>query len=112
MDIKKIEKEICQEIKKAEKDLRAKYDILKHQDLLGALIFLGSLAAIALMWSVYFNNRGNVIVTVAAVLSITFLTSLLHELEHDIIHNLYFRQSIIQDVMVTLHRDLQYIYTI
>ncbi len=94
------EKLICQAIKKAESDLRSKYSLLNHQDVIGGLIFLTSLGAIIGMWVFYFHHHTSHMACVFVIITIALATSLLHELEHDLIHNLYFRKAhFIQDIM-------------
>jgi fatty acid desaturase len=66
---------------------------------LGGSIFAGSLLSIAGLWAFYFNNRDSLTAVLASVFGIAVMTSFLHELEHDLIHNLYFKKSIMQDVM-------------
>lgn len=99
MDIKQIEKDICQRIKSEEHDLRKKYSLLKYQDFLGGLVFLGSLVGIAFSWWSYYHYYQQKWILYLVIPLIMFCTSLLHELEHDLIHNLYFKKSIIQDIM-------------
>jgi fatty acid desaturase len=94
------EKLISQAIKKAEVGLRRKYKILNSQDVIGAIIFLGAFIGIFTLWSFYFRFGANYQNCVMIILTISFLTSILHELEHDLIHNLYFRKNtLVQDVM-------------
>jgi fatty acid desaturase len=99
VNVKQAEKDICQKIKFEEQELRKKYGFLKYQDFLGGSIFIGSLLAIILSWYYYFHHKDEPFTLFLVVVSIMFFTSLLHELEHDLIHNLYFKKSIIQDVM-------------
>ena len=94
------EKIISQAIKQAEIDLRNKYSVLKQQDLLGFGIFIGSLFSIALCWTYYIQYGDTYNEYIIIVLLIAFFTSFLHELEHDLIHNLYFKRNIMmQDIM-------------
>ena len=94
------EKIISQAIKQAEIDLRSKYSVLKQQDLVGFGIFIGSLLSIALCWTYYIQYGDTYTEYIIVVLLIAFFTSFLHELEHDLIHNLYFKRNIMmQDIM-------------
>ena len=93
--IRKIVVEISKDIKDAEKDLRSKYSIFKkdYQDIIGMSIFLISFAGIFASWFFYFKCTWlsycvNAIISTATIM---MFTSFLHELEHDLIHNLYFR---------------------
>ena len=93
----KPEKAICKLIRQEEAKLRQKYSILQQQDFLGAFIFVFSLIMIAATWYAYYYFQLSAFWTIVLI---ALPTSLLHELEHDLIHNLYFRrQSYIQDIM-------------
>lgn len=94
------EKIISQAIKKAEAELREKYPILNYQDALGAGIFVGSLVGIFSCWAYYINHSESYVTCSVLVVLIMLFTSFLHELEHDLIHNLYFKKSALaQDIM-------------
>jgi hypothetical protein len=94
------EKVISQAIRKADIDLRTRYPFLNNQDVLGAVVFLGSFVGIFTTWLLYFAHSENYMACGAIILTIALLTSFLHELEHDLIHNLYFKKvHYIQDVM-------------
>lgn len=96
----KPQKVICAAIKKADIDLRKTYPILNNQDTIGMIIFLSSLIAIGICWWLYWLNPMNYYYCGVLIVVIGFFTSLLHELEHDLIHNLYFKRiPIIQDIM-------------
>jgi fatty acid desaturase len=82
-------REICQAIRQSDATLRKTYPFLKHQDLIGAIIFTGSLSLVALFSYLYLIGYLSVILT---IIFIAIPISFLHELEHDIIHNLYFKQ--------------------
>ena len=71
--------------------VRARHPFLmKHQDAVGMTIFLVSLAGMAVNGWLWFE--GIMPAWVVIVLS-AFWTSLLHELEHDLIHYMYFRKQ-------------------
>lgn len=106
MSLSSIERKICDEIRKAEVELKEKYPILKQQDTLGMLIFMVSLAMLIFTITFYyqasqwFPNMSYSTSTIIVMISYAFWTSMLHELEHDLIHNLYFKSHRwIQDVM-------------
>jgi fatty acid desaturase len=97
------ERKICCAIRAAEQELRGKYPLLKHQDAIALFLFLVSLFGILLIWVIYFlwNVESYWAVSIS-IFSIAFANSMLHELEHDLIHNLYFKNStLMQDVIFT-----------
>lgn len=96
-DVQKIEV-IRKEVAKAGKEIREKYPILKHQNAIGFSIFLLSVSAIFLMSYLFLVGKVSVWVM---IFSNAFWMSLLHELEHDLIHFQYFqKKKIIQDFML------------
>lgn len=89
---------IRKEVQLASKEIRAKYPILQHQNAIGFAIFSFSVAMIILSAILYLQHS---ISTVVVILSIAFWTSILHELEHDLIHYMYFKKNkIVQNVMM------------
>lgn len=90
-------REICRAIRQHDAAFRQAFPFLKHQDVLCATIFFGSLFLISLFSYLYVIGYLHPILTIVLVaLPISFL----HELEHDITHNLYFKQyRWIQNVM-------------
>lgn len=77
--------------------LRAQHPWLNRQDLLGMGSFLGSLALMVLIAAGYLTH---LLPWWATVPLMALPLSILHELEHDLIHQLYFRhQKRIQDGM-------------
>ncbi len=106
MSVSSIERKICDEIRKAEAELKEQYPILKRQDFLGMTIFVTSVIMIAMSSLFYYRasewlpNLSYSSSTAIVMISVAFWTSMLHELEHDIIHNLYFKSHRwIQDLM-------------
>jgi hypothetical protein len=94
------ERTISQAIKKAETDLRSRFPILNYQDALGGGVFLGSLIGIFNCWAYYWYHSDCCPTCAVLILLVALFTSFLHELEHDLIHNLYFKKSSwVQDVM-------------
>jgi fatty acid desaturase len=80
------------------RQLRERHAFLRHQDAIGAAIFSLSVGAIVLSAVLYVRG---VLPAWAAVPVAAFFMSLLHELEHDLIHRLYFkRQPRIQDALM------------
>lgn len=72
------------------KELKEQYPILKHQNAIGFGIFTLSISMILLAFGAYLSGNVN---AWAVILWIAFWTSLLHELEHDLIHWLYFKNN-------------------
>ena len=81
---------IRKEVQQAYKEFRAKYPFLQHQNAIGFFIFSFSIVMIILSAVLYLQHK---IPTVAVVLSVAFWTSFLHELEHDLIHFMYFKKN-------------------
>ncbi|TGK22457.1 fatty acid desaturase [Leptospira kmetyi] len=73
-----------------EKNLRKKFPILNRQNLLGASITFGSAAMMLVTAGLYIAG---IIPAWAAIVSNAIFASLLHEIEHDTIHNLYFKDD-------------------
>ena len=71
-------------------ELRERYPILKHQDALGAGILAFALAGMIGSAALYVN--GHMAWWVCLLLN-AFFASLTHELEHDLIHSMYFRKQ-------------------
>lgn len=71
-------------------DARARYPLLRpqHQDAVGLCLLVSSACALLLLFAAHYRNlvAWPIVVPLAA-----FLTSILHELEHDLIHSLYFK---------------------
>ncbi|WP_415753959.1 fatty acid desaturase [Pseudomonas leptonychotis] len=70
-------------------ELRQRFPILKHQDALGAGILLFALAGMIGSAALYI---GGYLAWWACLLLNAFFASLTHELEHDLIHSMYFRK--------------------
>lgn len=88
---------IRKEIQTASKEIRVKYPFLQHQNFIGFSIFIVSIAMILVLSVAYLQGR---ISAVVVVLSVAFWTSFLHELEHDLIHFMYFKKNkFIQNLM-------------
>ncbi|NUU34569.1 fatty acid desaturase [Pseudomonas sp. C2B4] len=71
-------------------ELRERYPILKHQDALGAGILAFALAGMIGSAALYMTGH---LPWWACLLLNGFFASLTHELEHDLIHSMYFRKQ-------------------
>lgn len=88
---------ICQAIRQTDATIRQEYPLLNQQDFIGGAVFVSSLLFMVFFSYLYVSNSIGVVI---AILLIAIPISLLHELEHDIIHNLYFKQyRWIQNIM-------------
>lgn len=83
-------KKIKQVVIKAGEDLRQQHPWLKHQDFIGASIMLLSLAGMVASGYAYYLDA---IAWYVCVPLVAFFASFIHELEHDLIHRMYFRKS-------------------
>ncbi|MCG8672422.1 MAG: fatty acid desaturase [Pseudomonadales bacterium] len=69
---------------------RARFPILGNNDLMGLLIFTASILGIGASAYGYLSGA---IGALTCIVIVAFLTSLLHELEHDLIHWQYFKKN-------------------
>lgn len=84
-------------IRAEDRRVRAQHPWLAYQDTLGMAIFLGSILGEVVTGWLYFNGH---LGALATIFSMAFFTGILHELEHDLIHDLYFKRwAIVQDLM-------------
>lgn len=81
---------IRKEITAASKDFIAQHPVFKHQNAIGMGIFLVSIAMILGGWYLYLTHFW---AAWAVILWTAFWTSILHEMEHDLIHWMYFRKN-------------------
>lgn len=88
-DLEKI-KRLCLFINKTDKEYRQKYKILniKYQNALGMIIWAVSISCMVLVSFLYFKS---IIPAWTCIIVNAIFASFLHELEHDLIHNLYFK---------------------
>ena len=88
---------IGRSIRMSDRYLRRHHGILNHQDFLGFSIWLGSIAGMIGMAVLYYFNIAPAwsVIVVNAILA-----SFLHELEHDLIHSLYFRETWVEKMMM------------
>ena len=75
-------------LRKVSTEIRKRFPILQHQTLIGSCIALFSITIILLFAWLYAWCSFSPIIT---ILVIAFFSSLLHELEHDTFHRLYFK---------------------
>lgn len=70
--------------------LKCKYPFLKNQDLIGALVMLFSVTGLVVFSTLFVLNLAPwwLVIPFNA-----FFLSLVHELEHDLIHNMYFKKN-------------------
>ena len=87
-DTKEQARRISKVIRYAEQKLRGRFSILKHQNALGMTIFTSSALA---MVAVTFLYAYSIIPGWSAIVLNGIFASFLHELEHDLIHSLYFK---------------------
>lgn len=89
-DLRSSIKAIRQTIKNEEVRLRKRYKWLKHQNVIGLLAFVFSCISLVFFGYMYLKRRihwGFVVPLMALP------GSILHEIEHDLIHNLYFKSK-------------------
>ena len=93
-------KNIQKSIRSADAELRAKYSFLKHQNTIGLCICIFSLAG--MIGSGYAYMSGMIPAWLCIVAS-TMFASISHELEHDLIHKLYFKKNLlVQNSMMAI----------
>ena len=89
---------IRKEINASYKNLKQKYPILNHQNFLGFVIFFLCVAISATMGILWYNG---LVAAWIMILTNAFLFGILHELEHDLIHWLYFKNNkIVHNIML------------
>lgn len=89
---------IRKEIAQSYKDIKMKYPVLKHQNIIGFFIFFTSVFSIFL--TSYLYLVGTISIWLLVPIN-AFFMGILHELEHDLIHWMYFRKNkIIHDSML------------
>lgn len=77
-------------VTKAGEDLRQQYPILKHQNFIGAAILI--FALLGMLGSAWAFAVG-ILPAWACVILVAMFASLTHELEHDLIHYMYFKKT-------------------
>jgi fatty acid desaturase len=82
---------IRKEIAQSYKDLKAKHPVYKHQNTIGFLIFSVSVLMIVGASVLYLKNQLSAWILIPFN---AFWMSILHELEHDLIHWMYFRKKV------------------
>lgn len=81
---------IRKEIAQSYKDFKQKYPFLKNQNTIGLIIFIFSVIMIVLASFLYLKNILSVWILIPFN---AFWMGILHELEHDLIHWMYFRKN-------------------
>ena len=81
--------EIRQVIRASGERWRSKYSFLQHNNALGLTIFLCAIAGVLAAGSALAGSIG----ALPCIVVVALLTSLLHELEHDLIHWQYFKNN-------------------
>jgi fatty acid desaturase len=98
-DTQKI-KNIQQAIRSADRELRIKYPVLNHQNTIGLIICLTAFVG---MISTGLAYIADMIPAWACIVMATVFASVSHELEHDLIHRLYFKKNaFIQNIMMAI----------
>jgi fatty acid desaturase len=82
--------EICRRINDISREVRNKHSFLAYQDRIGFGIFTVSILMILAGAYMYLSGQ---VAALPVILWIAFWTSILHELEHDLIHWLYFKNN-------------------
>ena len=77
-------------IRHEEDKMRRRYPILAHQDAIGFTVFLVSLCGMVATGVLYYQGFLSAWVTVPVA---AFFASIAHEVEHDLLHRLYFRKN-------------------
>ena len=77
-------------IRAAGAEVRKRYAILAHQDAIGFGIFMFAVIGVVLSGTAYLSDD---LPAWACIALVAFFTSLLHELEHDLIHWQYFKKN-------------------
>ncbi|HXV61956.1 MAG TPA: fatty acid desaturase [Vicinamibacteria bacterium] len=87
-------------IRSAEERALSRHPLLRHQNGVGATWFLLALAGMFALGALYATGR---IPWYACLLGNAFFASILHEIEHDLIHFLYFRgKPLVHNAMMLL----------
>jgi fatty acid desaturase len=90
-------REIKRVILEEEAKARRQYPILNYQDAIGLAFFLGSLTGVGVSAYAYMTGALAWYLTIP---SVALFVGVLHELEHDLIHNQYFKgQKWMQSIM-------------
>jgi fatty acid desaturase len=98
-DTQKI-KNIQQALRSADRELRIKYPVLNHQNTIGLIICLTAFVG---MISTGLAYIADMIPAWACIVMATVFASVSHELEHDLIHRLYFKKNaFIQNIMMAI----------
>lgn len=77
-------------IRAASKELRARHPFLRHQDEIGLGLLFAAVGSVAASSGAYLAGA---LPAWAAILLVALATSIVHEIEHDLIHLQYFRKN-------------------
>lgn len=93
-------KNIQMAIREEDAILKSKYSILNHQDALGLIICLTAFAGMIGSGAAYLYD---LIPAWLCIVIATVFASISHEIEHDLIHRLYFKKNaVIQNIMMAI----------
>lgn len=84
-------------IRYSDRKLKRKYPVLLNQDRLGIIIFL--LSALLMILTGFGYIQG-LLPAYSVIMINAFFASILHELEHDLIHGLYFKETWLEKMMM------------
>ncbi len=90
MTHQQITSKIRREISASYQELKLKYPVLKYQNAIGLLIFILSVSISLVMGYLWYIN---VVPAWVLIVVNAFLFGVLHELEHDLIHLMYFKNN-------------------
>ena len=90
MTHQQITSKIRREISASYQELKLKYPVLKYQNAIGLLIFILSVSISLVMGYLWYIN---VVPAWVLIVVNAFLFGVLHELEHDLIHFMYFKNN-------------------
>jgi fatty acid desaturase len=77
-------------IRAASREIRARHAFLRHQDGIGLGLLLASVGAVAVAAAAHLRG---VLPAWGAILLVALATSIVHEIEHDLIHLQYFKKN-------------------
>ncbi|MBQ4863292.1 fatty acid desaturase [Pseudoalteromonas sp. MMG013] len=91
---------IVQSIKAEEQSLRSQFPILAYQNMLGLSLLMFAVLAMLLVAGLYAVSY---IPAWLCIVLIAFITSISHEIEHDLIHKLYFKRNpVVHNLMMLI----------
>ncbi len=90
MTDQQLSEEVSRKITEHSNDLRKRYPILSYQNAIGSSVMAFSILGMLVSGSLYVKG---IIPAWLCILVNALMTSFIHELEHDLIHRLYFRKQ-------------------